>query len=119
MASLPEQLLARHGRTGIAPPDDEAVQAGQPFLWQLLTQDRYSDGTIRELPSIRVERASGGYAVTLQDHASNQQCSCWVGTLGELAEGLEAILGDLQAWRPFQSFKVRDPDKRRKAKGDA
>lgn len=70
------------------------------------------------LPSLRIERISGGYQVTLQDHASHQQCSVNCQTLRELGRALEGILGSGgEVFRPFESQKVKDVTKRKKAGG--
>jgi hypothetical protein len=78
----------------------------------------YKDSTLRVLPSLRIERISGGYQVTLQDHASHQQCSVNVVTLKEIPKALESLLGaGGEAFRPFESQKVKDVTKRKKAGG--
>jgi hypothetical protein len=79
----------------------------------MLTQDTYRDGTIRVLPTIKVERTAGAYLIVLQDHASNQQVQVEVETLDALAKGLEAALQNGgEAFRPYKSLKVRNPFKR-------
>lgn len=84
-----------------------------PLLWGLLTQDTFSDGTVRALPTLMIDVVSGGYEVSIRDHASRQQAVLRIGTLGGLAVGLEAGLADpATLWRPFKSFRVRDPNKR-------
>lgn len=117
MASLAEQLLLRAAVTGTSPPPDQVVREKCPLLWGLLTQDFYRDGTIRVLPTLKVERTVGAYLVILQDHASHQQVSCEVTQLADLAKALEAVLrqgGD--AFRPYKSQKVKDISKRVKPK---
>lgn len=86
-------------------------------MWGLLTVDTYRDGTVRVLPTLKIERVTGGYEVTLQDHASHQQVSVQIACLGDVGGALEAVLrkgGD--AFREYKSFKVKDPTKRVKRK---
>ncbi len=72
---------------------------------------------MRILPSVRVERISGGYRVTLQDHASHQQISTVSLTLGGLAKALEkAMVAEDPEWRSYASQIVKDPGKRLKRK---
>jgi len=98
-------------------PPDDYVRDKCPLLWSLLTQDLYRDGTIRVLPTIKIERVPGGYLIGLQDHASHQQCSVEVECLHDLTKALEKVLGNGgDAFRPYKSQKVRDPFKRAKPK---
>lgn len=112
---LAEQLLQRGIEQHVVPPDDGALERQCPLLWGLLTLDTYRDGTVRVLPSIRVERISGGYRVTLQDHASHQQIAATSITLGGLGKALESAMRHPNAeWRPYASQVVKDPGKRMK-----
>jgi hypothetical protein len=117
VGSLAEQLLERGIDDRVLPPSDERLQAKCPLLWGLLTQHTYRDGTIRVLPSIRVERVSGGYRITLQDHASHQQIAAASNTLAALGEALERAMKAVDPeWREYRSQIVKDPTKRTKRK---
>lgn len=117
MGGLADRLLERGTTPGVRPPADPETEKACPLLWGLLTQDRYRDGTVRVLPTIRIERVHGGYLVTLQDHASNQQVSCEVTKLWELHFALEQILASGEnVFRPYSSMRVKDPTKRAKGK---
>lgn len=97
--------------TRLTPPNDAYVSVECPLLWELLTQDRYRNGEVRVLPTIRIERISGGYEVVLQEHSVRKQVRTIVLRLGEVAEALERCLtADLDAWRPYDSPKVRERD---------
>jgi hypothetical protein len=112
-SSLVHELLARAGGREVGCPADDDLPEQCPYLWELLVLDRYADGTVRVLPSVRIERVHGGYEVTLQDHASNLQCSVYVSRLKDWPTIMEArMVSSAGAWRPFTSFKVRDPLKR-------
>lgn len=68
--------------------------------------------------TLKVEAVDGWWLVTLQDHASGQQCSCHAETLGSIPATLEALLGSGEdVWRPYKSMKVRNPWKRQKPLG--
>ena len=113
MDSLAERLLERGIDDRVQPPPDPTVERKQPLLWSLLAQHTYRDGTIRVLPTLRVERISGAYRVTLQDHASHQQIAATSETLGGLAAALErAMTRPEPDWRPYKSPMVKDPAKR-------
>lgn len=80
-----------------------------------MTQDAFADGTVRVLPSLLIERTSGGYTVILRDHATRQQIACEVLALTDVADELERVMRRAERpWTPFNSFKVKDPTKRRK-----
>lgn len=93
------------------PPCDHPVESKCPLLWNLLTQDRYADGTTRPLPTIKIDRVSGGYLVALQDHATRSAVGVTIRQLGDLERALERCLADPDtAWRDFDSFKVKEAD---------
>jgi hypothetical protein len=99
----------------VRPPSDDQAERRCPLLWGLLTQDTYRDGTIRHLPSIRVERVSGAYRVILQDHASHQQIEAMATTLAGIGAALErAMRAPDPQWRSYRSPIVKDPGKRAK-----
>lgn len=56
---------------------------------------------------------SGGYRVTLQDHASHQQIAAMALTLAGIPKALErAMTTSDPEWRPYASQIVKDPGKR-------
>lgn len=116
---IAEQLLARGERPTLGVPLDDWTRANCPNLWELLTLEVYRDRTIRVLPTLTIDRAEGGYRVTLQDHASNRQCSAEADGLGELWEALERAILSPKGWRPFRSRRVQKPERRKKADGGA
>lgn len=114
---MSEALLGKGVSRRIAVPTDDRLAKRCPFLWELLTRDTYSDGTTRALPTVKIERVGGGFSVTLQDHASNMACEVIVHSLDNWERALEGRMSDLEhGWRPFTSWKVRDPSKRAKRK---
>lgn len=81
------------------------------MLWSLLTMDRYSDGTRRVLPTIKIERLSGGYEIVLQEHSSRKQCTVRVNRLDAIPKALERLISrDMDCWRPYDSHKVKAKD---------
>lgn len=97
------------------PPDDDQVEKQYPLLWGLITQDSYRDGTVRVLPTIKVERIPGGYRVTLQDHASHLQIAAMSCTLDGIARALESAMRQPEPeWRLYKSKVVQNPTKRKK-----
>lgn len=113
-----ERLLERRAQAGTKPPRDSDLSTQCPLLWSVLTQTRYRDGTIRVPATLKVEASDGWWLVTLQDHASNQQCTCYAETLADVPYALERLIsGSDDAWRPFKSMKVRNPFKRQKPLG--
>ena len=112
---LAEELLERAAAAGIAVPVDDECRVTWPILWSLLTQDTYKDSTVRVLPTLVINRVSGGYTVTLQDHASCQQCVAEANELSACFQQLERVLaGGGECFRPYKSFRVKDPMKRKK-----
>jgi hypothetical protein len=65
-----------------------------------------------------VNRVSGGYQVTIQDHASCQQATAESNTLDECWRELErTIAAGGEVFRNYKSYRVRDPLKRKKRQG--
>lgn len=88
----------------MTPPDDNSLAVACPLLWELMTLSKYSDGTKRILPTIRVDRRAGGYLVVLQDHASRQQCSVLVSQFAAIPHAIESLVShSLDCWRPYDS----------------
>jgi hypothetical protein len=99
--------LARQLAEGrCAPPDDEDVEKACPFLWEILTNDRWGDGKERMLPTIRVERCSGGYKITLQDDSLCQQKRTFAPKWSEIPSAIErALLDPEKPWEPYRSYR--------------
>lgn len=106
--------------TGAVPtlglPADDWTREHCPLLWQMLTVEVLRDKTLRVLPSLLIERARGGYRVTLQDHASRQQASAEAEDLGALWQALEAVLRGPKPFRPYKSKRVQDVERRKALK---
>lgn len=106
--------------TGAVPtlglPPDDWTRTNCPLLWQMLTVEVLADKTLRVLPSLLIERARGGYRVTLQDHASRQQSSAEAEDLGSLWQALEAVLRGPKPFRAYKSKRVTDVDRRKQLK---
>lgn len=104
--SIIDDLKTLRGEGRTAPPTDDLVSEPCPLLWELLTADRYKDGSPRILPEISISRVPGGYEATLRDHEMWMQVSAFVGRLADLPVALEAVLRDpTRPWRPFQSYR--------------
>lgn len=113
-----EQLLERVAKAGTTTPSDAQLERSCPLLWSLLTQTRFRDGTIRVPASLEINASDGWWLVTLRDHASHQQCSCYAETLAEVPQSLENIMANAdECWRPYKSRKVQNPFKRKKPLG--
>jgi len=106
------------------PPNDPDVEEAAPNLWQMLTLDKWADGSDRMLPVIKIERVSGGYRATLQDDALCIKKSCMVAVLADVPKALEKAIVDPELpWENFKSYKnkqgpkVAEPTSTRRKKG--
>lgn len=115
--SIVDTLRGREGAGRIVAPNDDETERQWPWLWELLTVDRYRDKTTRHLPELLIRRVSGAYEVTLRDHASRQQKTAYALTLAGLWESLEAALVDpTRPWKPYDSYLNPDASKGKPAK---
>jgi len=104
-----QQMVAARVTT---PPTDPEVEEHCPFLWQMLTFDKWADGSERMLPVIKIERVSGGYKVTLQDDALCIKKSAMCQTLAGCPAALEKALVDQELpWESFKSYKNKQGPK--------
>ncbi len=103
--SLIDQLKEAFGNGHISPPSDDEMASLCPLLFELLVVDRYADGSKRFLPSISIDRESGGYVVTIKDHATRRQKSVAAPTWSSIPIRLqEALLDETVPWKEFKSF---------------
>lgn len=112
--------LAKAALDGRTPsPVDPNVERLWPFLWELLTKDAYTDGTLRILPEIKIIRAPGGYQAQLNDHETCKQWAVAFLTLGEVFEALETRLCSGGPPRDFKSMvnRSRGPFSLKRKKG--
>lgn len=110
-----ERAFARAARQNCRLPDDDECRESWPVLWDYLTRTNLTDGTVRVPATIKIELVAGAWQVTLQDHATNKQCSVSVEQLSAAWETLEEVAGsDERAWRDYRSMKVRNPFNRKK-----
>jgi hypothetical protein len=90
----------------LAPPDDSAVEKDCPFLWEMLTSDRWGDNSERVLPTITISRVPGGYRAVLTDDSLWIRKGVVCGTLEEVPRALERALNDSAPWeRMERSFR--------------
>jgi len=72
----------------------------------MLTMDRYRDGKERIPSDLKLERCSGGYMLTIQDHDTGLQKSFPLQRLSDLVVTAEAaLLNPDVPWRAFKSYK--------------
>lgn len=101
-----EELAKMVAEHAVAPPDDEVLEKDYPLLWEMLTSARYSDGRERILPTIRIERISGGYRAVLADDSLWVRKSAVALTWAEIPAALEKALADASVpWEHFKSYK--------------
>lgn len=98
-----QQMVAAHT---VAPPDDPDLEAAAPNLFELLTMDKWADGSDRILPQLIVERVPGGFKATLKDDSLCIRKSALCNRLGDLPAALEkALLDQEQPWESFKSYR--------------
>lgn len=104
-----QQMVAAKVTT---PPTDPEVEEHCPNLWEMLTADKWGDGSERMLPVLKIERVSGGYKATLQDDALCIKKSAHALTLGDVPKALEKALLDQETpWESFKSYKNKQGPK--------
>jgi hypothetical protein len=102
------QLQEQLGDGRIAPPPLDQLESSCEFLWTLLTQDTWKDGSKRELSTVVIDRVPGGYRVTLQDHALWVQKRALALTWAEIPNAIEKALCDTNVpWEPYRSFRTK------------
>jgi len=98
-----QQMVAAHV---VRPPDDPEVEAACPNLWEMVTIDKWGDGTDRMLPQLVIERIDGSYKITLKDHSLCIQKSAVANRLQDLPAALEKALVDQEMpWESFKSYR--------------
>lgn len=118
-----DDLIEQVGEGRILPPDDPAFAMLYPFLWEMLTTDRWGDETERILPRLTIDRISGGYIIGIQDDSLCHKKSVRVLTIEDAWKALEATLNDPDApWMAFKSYrnkkgpKVQEKEKKGRRK---
>jgi hypothetical protein len=100
-----EDLYRKAKSKQVTAPDDEEIRLTCPFLWQLLTWDRYPDGRDRKLPELLIRRVDGGYVIELRDHETCQAKHAMALRLLDCISALERGLADASMpWRSFKSY---------------
>jgi hypothetical protein len=100
-----ERLFEKAKSKAVTPPDDEEIRLTCPFLWQLLTWDRYPNGMDRKLPELLIRRVDGGYVIELRDHETLQAKHAMALRLLDCISALEKSLADSSLpWRAFKSY---------------
>lgn len=103
--SLIQDLYTAVVNKRVAPPDDEETRFNCPYLWELLTVDRYKDGKDRFLAEITIKRVGGGYVAEVRDHETGQAKQAMALRLHDVFIMLEAALANVESpWRAFKSF---------------
>lgn len=101
-----DQLAKAVAERKFPPPSDEAVENAAPFLWEMLTQEKWGDGSERILPTIKIERVPGAYRVTLQDDSLCIRKAVIVHRIADLVPALEAVLQNADVpWETFKSYR--------------
>lgn len=101
-----EHLTESMGNGRVTPPDDAQFETNFPFLWTLITEDQWGDGTERQLSTIQVDRVAGGFRVTLQDHALYKKKSAVALRWQDIPAALEAALDDSNVpWEYYKSYR--------------
>jgi hypothetical protein len=103
---LIEQLQQMVAANVVLPPDDPEVSEACPNLWEMITADKWGDGTTRMLPQLIIERVSGSYKVTIKDHSLCIQKSAVANRLHDCWGALEKALVDQETpWESFKSYR--------------
>lgn len=97
-----EDLKAVASDRRVTPPDDPETEKQGPNLWELLTQDRWGDGSERVLPTLTISRVPGGYRVVYTDDSLWIKKSVVISRLNELVSVLEASLVDDSPWEAMK-----------------
>jgi hypothetical protein len=101
-----DDLAQKIGGGGVAPPQEEALFETCPFLWEMLTMDKWADGSERLLPEMVISRVPGGYKITLKDDSLCIRKSVVAPTIEALWKALEdAIVRDDVPWENFKSYR--------------
>jgi hypothetical protein len=112
-----EELARAVAERKMPPPDDPEVEAGCPFLWEMLTKERWADDTERILPRVVIERIPGAYKVILQDDSLCIRKETIAKTLQECPRALEKVLNDEDVpWESFKSYRNKGGPKVPEAK---
>jgi hypothetical protein len=90
--SLLQEMAHERADARVTPPDDPELAKECPNLWEFLTEWEWGNGERRVLPRIVIDRAPGGYVVTLQDDSLMAKLSVQCLTLSEAARALEAAM---------------------------
>jgi len=105
---LIEQLQEMVAAHTTAPPDDPELEQAAPNLYEMLTLDKWADGTDRILPQLLIERTPGGYRATLKDDALCIRKSALCNRLSDVPAALERALLDREVpWESFKSYRNR------------
>jgi len=101
-----EDMMSQAIEGRISAPSDDDLESSCPDLWELLTLDKYKDGSKRMLPELTVNRVPGGFEVSLRDHEMCLQITTFAPILMDLGRALETALHDpTRPWKPFQSYR--------------
>lgn len=101
-----EDMMSQAIEGRITAPTDDELESTCLDLWELLTLDRYKDGSKRMLPELTVNRVPGGYEVSLRDHEMCCQVTTFSRQLHLIGPALETALHDpTRPWKPFQSYR--------------
>src|SRR5215831_18933299 len=98
-----EQYAKVEGAGFYANPYDPGAEEKYPFLWQLLTFTEYTDHVKAILPTLKITRENGCYAICIQDHERSRQAVALSNTLEGLLPALEAAVRSPLAWRGYKS----------------
>lgn len=88
------------------PPVDAETEEKCPNLWEMLTMEKWGDGSERILPTIKIERVPGAYRVSLVDDSLCIRKAVIVPCLSVAFEALERVLIDPETpWETFKSYR--------------
>jgi len=122
MASKVEELALALSKAKFVPPSDSDFEELCPFLWEMMTLDKWADGTDRIPSTIKVERVSGGYRATIIDDSLCVKKGVYVSKFADILVELERVLPlESVPWEAIKSFKnkggAKVPGEKVKKKG--
>lgn len=101
-----DELAEKISQGRVEPPAEEMLLEECPFLWEMMTTDKWGDDTDRILPQLVIDRIGGGYRITLKDDALCVMKRATSVSLQGLFKALEeALLSPDVPWESFRSYR--------------
>jgi hypothetical protein len=94
VATKKTDIFSRSCVQGISPPCDPVLEKEFPITWDYLTRNYEGSEIKREFPSLVIQRVSGGFLVTIQEHDLGWSKKVPFTRLSDLAGALEMALSN-------------------------